>query len=205
VSDIKPDNISSSPEQNTVALFTQAAPSPSTTPRIKKPRRNIFIIGALVIGVCICIGIGGIAYGPVIFKTITEKPKVVRIIDEFMSAIVDEDAGKAYALFSTRSKRNTSLADVEKMLEGNNYILLGYQNVTVTDLDLKTVFSTNPDMPEGNVAYVRGVIWGDIGLTGSFSAVLEQEGENWRLFSVDISADPDEFAPDQGLVNRGGR
>lgn len=113
---------------------------PAPTPR--KSRRNVFIIaGAAVLGLCLCAGICGLIFGSNIFKSITEKPKVESVIDQFMAAMADKDAAIAYALFSTRSKRHTNLADLEKLLTGNNYLVFeGYRNITVTNLSVNAAF-----------------------------------------------------------------
>ncbi len=115
-------------------------------------------------------------------------------MDEFMSAMADKDAAKAYALFSIRSQRNTTLADVEKLLDGNNYILFeGYRSVTLRNLNLSAAFNSNPDLPQGTVAKVEGTVSYEGGFTGAFNAVLEQEGDKWRLFGINVTVPPDKF------------
>lgn len=97
---------------------------------------------------------------------------------------------------STRSKRNTTLADVEKLLTANNYILFeGYRGVTFTNLNLAAAFNTDPDMPQGTVAKVEGTISYAGGFTGIFNAILEQEGDTWQHFGISIRVPPDKFSP----------
>ena len=86
---------------------------------------------------------------------------------------------------STRTKRNVPLADIEKGLEGNNYTVFeGYQSIAVTNFTLNLTSDSDPEMPQGLVAEVDGMISYADGFTGDFTAVLEQEGEEWQLFSI---------------------
>ncbi len=70
-------------------------------------------------------------------------------------------------------KRNVSLADNEKLLEGNNYTLFeGYRGVTITGVArLNATVHSDPDMPQGQVTEVEGEISYSDGYTGTFNAV----------------------------------
>jgi hypothetical protein len=194
LADIQSDNFSSSPGQTPGAFHTLTMPSSATISPSKKSHNYLFIVGALIIGLCLCTGICGITFGTGIFKTITERPKVEMVIDEFIRAMADKDTVKAYALFSTRSRRNISLADIKKMLEGNNYeVFDGYRSVTVKNLNFRIGFNSNHDKLQGTVVDATGIINYDDGLTGTFNAVLEQEGGIWRLFSFNITVSPGKF------------
>jgi len=188
------------PEQPAISAGTGTAVTPPPAPA-KKSNRVVFVIsGALLACSCLCIGvlcagISGLAIGAGMAKVFTEWPKVESVIDEYMSAMADQDASKAYALYSARSKRNTSLADIEDLLEGNNYTLFeGYQSLAVTYLTLNSTFDSDPDLPQGEVAEVEGTISYTGGFTGNFTAVLEQEGDEWRLFEINVTAPPDKYA-----------
>lgn len=184
------------PEQSSAAPVAGAVAS-SPLPPAKKSNKGVFILlGAAFVGVCLCAGVCAALFGAGLFKVVTEQPKVESVVGEFMDAMESREADKAYALFSTRSKRNTSLADVEKLLSGNNYVLFeGYQGVTITNLNLTAAVNTNPDLPQGTVATANGVISYAGGYTGAFRAILEQDAGNWRLFSINITVPPDKFAP----------
>ena len=121
------------PELTPVPAGTTALPPPVPA---NKSIRNIFlIIGGLIVFLCACLGISGLCVGisggtigALVVKTYTEGPKVESVIDEYMGLMAGKDASQAYRLFSTRAKRNVSLADNEKLLEGNNYTLFeGYR------------------------------------------------------------------------------
>jgi hypothetical protein len=142
----------------------------------------------------LCVGISGASFGALVVKTYTEGPMVESVIDEYMGLMAGKDASQAYRLLSTRAKRNVSLADNEKLVEGNNYTLFdGYQGVTITSFTLNATVDSDPDMPQGQVAEVEGEIYYSDGYTGTFTAVLEKDGDEWRLFSINISVPPDRF------------
>ena len=180
------------PDQTPVSTGTGTTGAPAK----KSSRKVLIIIGTLLVTLCsisVCVGIVGLA-GSGVFKVMTEQPKVESVIDEYLRAMADQDASKAYTLFSIRAKRNVSLADIEKFLEGNNYTVFeNYQNLAVTNFSIGLNSDSDPDMPQGVVAQVDGMISYADGFTGDFSAVLEQEGEEWRLFSINVNAPADKF------------
>ena len=191
----------SQPEITHVSAGAAALPPPVPA---NKSSRNIFlIIGGLIVFLCgclgisgLCVGISGGTIGALVVKTYTEGPKVESVIDEYMGLMAGKDASQAYSLLSTRAKRNVSLADNEKLLEGNNYTLFeGYRGLTITSFTLNATVDSDPDMPQGQVAEVEGEISYSDGYTGAFTAVLEKDGDEWRLFSINISVPPDKFGP----------
>jgi hypothetical protein len=112
-----------------------------------------------------------------------------------MGAMLDKDSTSAYALFSTRSKRNIPLTEIQKMLQGNNYILFeGYQKATVTFVNITYAANTNPRRPQGTVANIKGTIQYTGGFTGRFEAVLEQENKEWKIFYIDVTVPPDKLS-----------
>jgi len=120
---------------------TVPAPSPSITPAKRTPRKLTLILGALAAGLCLCLVCGAVASATIRQKALNEKPKVEKFIDGFMAAMANHHSRVPMPLFSTRSKRNTPVSDLEKMSQGNNYALFdGYQNVTITRLTLGARF-----------------------------------------------------------------
>jgi hypothetical protein len=184
------------PEQNPVLAVTESTVTHPPAPS-KKSRRNVFvIIGVLLICLCMCVGTASLVVGKGVIKIVTEEPKVEIVIDKYMKALADKDASKAYALFSTRAKKNISLADLGKFLEGNYYrVFEGYQSLAIANINLSIVSDPDPDVPQGMVAEVDGMISYADGFTGNFEAVLEKDGEEWRLFSINVTVPPDKFSP----------
>lgn len=82
------------------------------------------------------------------------------------------------------------------MLAGNNYALFeGYQSVTIQNINITTGVNTNPDVPQGLVAKVDGIVTYSGGFTGSFNAVLEREGDHWALDAININIPPNKIQP----------
>ncbi len=82
------------------------------------------------------------------------------------------------------------------MIEGNNFVLFeGYQSVEVLNLNVSQAFNTNQNLPQGTVAKVDGTISYDGGFIGQFNAVLEKEGDVWRLHNINITVPPNKFSP----------
>jgi hypothetical protein len=167
---IQPQNtqLAHDPASATSRVTTPPQPIPG-----EKSRRKRVVIGALVVGLCLFMGLCGVVFGAGILKVTIEKPKVERVIDKFMSAMAAKDADKAYTLLSTHSKKKASLADVEKLLNGNNYLLFdGYQSVTIPNFTLNAAFSSDADMPQGTFAQADGTIAFRGGFKGTVNAVL---------------------------------
>jgi hypothetical protein len=148
----------------------------------------------LLVFICLCVGIAGAGIGMSMRELFTQGPTIESVIDAYMIALADQDAQRAYALMSTRAKRNVSLADIEMGLQGNNYTVFeGYQSLTVTDLTINFTSDPDPDMPQGEVAEVQGMISYTYDFTGTFAVVLEKEGDEWRIYGINVNVPPDKF------------
>jgi len=163
----------------------------------KSSNRNIWLVAVIIIAlVCLCsitcvglIGLGG-------FGIYSEKAPIEKVLDSFMKNMAAKDVKSAYALFSARSQRHVSISDLQKMDQGNNYVLFeGYESSTVQNLNISAAANTNPDLPQGTVATATGSISYTGGFSGRFTAVLEKVDGHWELFSVDITVPPDKFQP----------
>ena len=129
-----------------------------------------------------------------IIRVAQERDDVTAVIDEFMREMEKENAVAAYALFSTRAQRQVPLSGIEELLEGSNYALFeGYDSVMVTDVTINAEFNTDLDLPQGAVAEVSGPVTYQGGITGSFTAVLEKEGDEWRLHFINVTVPPDKI------------
>ena len=186
------DSFTVQPEQETVSSMNTG---PSSGAARKTRRTAVIVVGVVIATVCLCVGICIIAggWGTVtgLIRVAQERDDVIAVIDEFMREMEGRDAAAAYALFSTRAQRQIPLSDIEEMLEGNNYVLFeGYENVVVTNLSVKAAFSTDPDLPQGTIAEVTGVVKYEGGITGRLTAVLEEEGGEWRLHNINVTVPP---------------
>jgi hypothetical protein len=97
-----------------------------------------------------------------------------------------------YALFSTRSQRQTPLSDLESLLGDEKFVLFdGYEKAELTYLNIGSTFSTDSSKPQGTTARTRGVVTYAGGHTGHFEAVLELEAGKWKLYNINVTVPPD--------------
>jgi hypothetical protein len=177
------------------------SPAPLTPPSPKRSKKALWIILAILLLCCLstilCLALGGASFA----RVILEKAPIASVLDAFMQDMAAKDADRAYALFSPRSQRQTPLADLEAMLQGNNYKLFeGYLSLSVNQINLSAAVNTDPDAPQGNVASVSGTVTYNNGFTGSFTAVLEKVDGVWMLYGIDIRVPPDKFPSRQGAL-----
>jgi hypothetical protein len=183
---------SSPPAEAESPIEAALEPLGPAAPAAKKPRSKIWILGGIGLGVLFCLVVCGLIFGAAVVKAMVEKPKAEKVLAEFMQAMSEDDGDQAYALFSAYSKKGTSLADIEKMLSGKNFVLFeGYQSLKITNFNMRAGFSTNPDMPQGNYAVATGTISYDGGFTGNFNATLEPDGKLWRIFGIYVTVPVD--------------
>jgi hypothetical protein len=182
----------SSPQENPTP---QVPPPPNSIPRTQKSNKNAWIIiglGTAVICLCsvVCIAVFGLS----LFKINAEREPVATVLDAYMQHMSNKDADAAYALFSPRAQRQIPISKFEELLEGNNYILFdGYQSLSVTNINISAAANTNPDLPQGTVAKVTGVITFEGNIQGSFNGVLEKVGNQWMMDGMHISVPPGKF------------
>jgi hypothetical protein len=125
-----------------------------------------------------------------------ERAPVEAVLDSFMKYMEANDVESAYALFSPRVQRQIPIDDVQEMIKGNNYVLFeGYQSISVQNIKLTAAVNTNPDLPQGTVANVKGFIEYSDGFTGNFTATLEKVDGLWMIHRIDINVPPNKFQP----------
>jgi hypothetical protein len=167
------------------------------SPPPKKSRKNLWIIlgiavSLLCFGSIICVSV--IAFGA--GKVAAEKAPVEAILDSYMNYMAAKDPERAYALFSPRAQRQIPISEIQEWIEGNNYILFeGYQSLSVQNLNINFAINTNPDVPQGTVAEVTGIISYEHGIQGTFNGILEKVEGNWQIDGIFVNIPPDKFQP----------
>ena len=183
--------------ESPVSEFVSSPPPPRenyySKPLEFKENKNRWTIVVVVIAViCICSVICLTLAG----ASMVERVPVESVLDAFMKDMVAKDIESAYALFSPRAQRQIPIDEVQKLIDGNNYILFeGYQNLSVQSLNLAAAVNTNPDLPQGAVANVNGFIEYSDSFTGNFTATLEKVDGKWMIDSINITVPPDKFQP----------
>lgn len=185
----------SHPVEQQLDQVTGSAIDAGSSDAAKRRRRKTIIVvaiaAALGLCLCVCVVAGGWSMLTGIIRGALERDDVTAVIDEFMREMEEEDAAAAYALFSTRAQAQMPQSGLEEQLEGSNSVLWeGYESAELTQFAINMAFSTNPDAPQGTVAQVSGTVTYQEGVRGSFTAVLEEEGEEWRLHSINVTVPP---------------
>jgi hypothetical protein len=168
--------------------LSQAPPQP-----VQRPRWRSWLVVIVGVFLVLCLGVGGFM-ARALFKGLAERPRVEAVLDEFMQTMADKDAKRAYTFFSPRAKRSFSLADTESLLEGNNYLLFeGYQRLTLTGFNVNVGVNANPDLPQGTTAHVNGTVVYEGGFVGQLEATLEQNGDEWQIFTFNVTVPADKL------------
>ncbi len=177
------------PEENAPEIFDNSLIPP------ERPKRNLrLILGISAVVICSCLAIGGAIIATGLNKVSSEKAPVEAVLDRFMQEMLAEDVDAAYALYSPRAQRQFAKSDLNTLLEGNNFVLIeGYQTLTISNLNIKAVVNTNPDVPQGTVAEVTGIISYENEFSGQFTAILEKVDGDWLLDNINITVPPDKF------------
>lgn len=159
------------------------------------PKRNLkHLVGIAAVVVFSCLVIGGVLIASGLNKISSEKPLVEFVLDRFMQEMLAGNVDAAYALYSPRAQRQFSKEDLDTFLQGNNFVLIeGYQSLTISNLNIKAVANTNPDVPQGTVAEVSGMISYENDFSGQFNATLEKVDGDWLLDFINITVPPDKF------------
>ena len=187
------DELQQASSQQEIPPASQVStPSPAQP---QKSNKNIWIIiGIALIALCLC-SIACVAiFGASMYKVYTEKAPVESVLNDYMRYMANKDAESAYALFSPRAQRQIPISKVQEMLEGNNYLLFeGFQSLSVSNLNISAIANTNPNLPQGTVAKVTGVINFEGGIQGSFNGTLEKVDGKWMIDGFYVTVPPDKI------------
>ncbi len=152
------------------------------------------VIGAILVvfgaGALLCV----VFFGVSLFRVYTERAPVEAVLDRYMRYMAAKDAESAYALFSPRAQRQIPISKLHEMLEGKNYVVFeGYRSLSIEQINISMVANTNPDVPQGLVANVKGVILYADGFQGSFEATLEKVDGEWMIDGIFVVVPPEKI------------
>lgn len=153
----------------------------------KKTRRNFVLLAGLV-GIVILFGF---ACCPFVYDFAASFPQemnaTIQVLDEYMKAMADRDAPRAFAVVAKSSEPPIALNDLESLLRGNNYILFkGYRDLALTGFNLTQTGADKYAEVEGNVLYEGNFV-------GEFSANVIKENGDWKIQTIKVSVPPDKF------------
>ena len=158
--------------------------------------RGLVVLAAVIVGaLLLCGGLAVLGVGSSLFMSVTEKDDVRVALERLMRRMADKDPASAYALFSSRAKRNLPVAELERMDRDANYALFeGYRDVEITGMTVRTAVNTNPNVPQGIVAEVSATVSYAGGFSGSLQAVLEKEHGSWTFDSFNVTVPPEKVS-----------
>ena len=183
------------PQQTPPGQENPGAPSLSVSPQAPKSKRNTWImLGVVTSLLCVCSMLCIAVFGASMFTVYKEQAPVESVLDAYMRHMANQDADRAYALFSPRAQRQVLLSDVQDMLAGNNYFLFaGYQSLAVENINIAARVNPDPDVPQGMVAEVTGTVTYEGDMQGTFEGVLEKVGEAWMIDGFYVTVPPDKI------------
>jgi hypothetical protein len=173
----------------------EPAVSDSISSQPKKSNKKTWMIIGIVAAILLLCSIICIAlFGAGMYKVYKEKAPVESVLDTYMQRMLDKDAESSFALFSPRAQRQMSISQLQEMFEGNNYLLYeGYQSLSISNIYISAAANTNPDLPQGTVAEVDGIIMYEGDIQGSFNGVLEKVDDEWMLYNITVTVPPEKF------------
>ena len=174
---------------------------PPAPPATGKSHKTFWIVaGSIVSVLCLCALAVLAVTVPTLIKSVIavmqERAPVTAVLDSFMQKMTARDTRGAYALFSPRAQRQVPVSTVEKLDQGNNYVLFeGYQSLTVDNLTLTAALNTNPDVPQGTLANVSATVTYEGGFKGKLTGTLEKVNGVWMIDRVYVTVPPDKLQP----------
>lgn len=166
-----------------------------STQNRRSSRRSLFIILSILAGSSLlCILVASVVIGRLVFAVSSAENEITPVLNQFMQAMDKRNADEAYQLFSGRAQQQTSIDDVNTLLNDVNYPLFeGYQSIKIENTNLSSRVTTNADEAQGIVATVNGQLLYKYEITGSFQAVLEKENGIWHIFVIQVTVPPEKL------------
>jgi len=167
--------------------------APDPFEKKKTPNRTWILWSVIILLVfCLCCVIGGSLAFSALQKAAEEQPYVLEVLDEFMRKMEAEDLDGAYEMFSSRAQNQFKLEDLENFTDDANVVLFdGYQDIEVRNINFKSAFNTDPNLPQGEIVEFEGLVTYENYFTGTFTAVLEKEDDVWRIHTFNVIVSPD--------------
>jgi len=180
------------PQQDPIVIIPPEITA-SNTNQTKRPKKKIWLILAIIFGVLIsCATLTLVLTKISTSKIESEKAPLESVVDQFMKFMKQKDVESAYDLISSRAKRQIEITELSNMLKGNNYVLYdGYLSVNISNIRITKAINTDPDVPQGTVATISGVIEYKDGFQGRLEGVFEKENDIWRIDGINITVPPD--------------
>jgi len=165
-------------------------------PSTNANRGLIVLVAVVGCALLLCGGLAVWGVGSSLLISVTEKDDVRVTLDRFMRNMAAKDVASAYAMFSSRARRQMPISKLEEITRPPNYSLIeGYRALEIVDITVRRSANTNPDVPQGTVAEIRAALSYTGGFTGQLTSVLEKENGRWTLHFFNITVPPAKLHP----------
>jgi hypothetical protein len=186
-----------------------STPSQSPYPQVQQPepvKHTYRWVIFLLLGVLGLTFLCAALVAGLVIKNLSDLPANMgssqSLVDQFMQAGVEQDANAAFVLFSDRGQLKMPLTRIETLFSNaNRDLFIGYRNLQVTSYNIHTGSGDDPfsdlNLPDGTFIILRGTIHYNDDVDSTFSAVLEQLGQDMKLYNIDIGVPPSRFRGNQ--------
>lgn len=119
-------------------------------------------------------------------------PEARTVVKQFLHTVDIGDADRAYELMSTRAKMDVSRSQLKESMEESGDLgrFERYKRLYVERSWILTRIDVNPDFRRHRATLMESVMY-DNAADATFRAVVEKEGEEWRILKIEVSAPSD--------------
>lgn len=126
-----------------------------------------------------------------IIRAHIEKPKGEKIVELAFRRLTTRNAEGAYRLFTDRAKQNLSLDDLKGLVSDDEAFVPFSYYIQGSSTTTSCRIYRDPSVPGVDLLELKGVIIYQNGMSGTYTAVLEQqEPVGWMLDRLDVQPDP---------------
>jgi hypothetical protein len=178
-----------------MSQYSPYQPPPAFEPMqpVPQPRRRVWptiltILGISVLVPIVCCGGAGVFLYRGLTSVLAERGNIELVIGSYMQEMEAKNAAVAYRYLSPLGQQNTSLAQMQGLLEEPDYALFSdYKSASVTHIQ-------GHSTPFQKRATVQGTIAYEGGISGTFRANLQQFGDTWAIDGIHINVPPAKVA-----------
>jgi hypothetical protein len=121
-----------------------------------------------------------------LYQAVTQRDDVAQVLDACLRDIDANRTDEAFARFSSRAVEHQLVTREQVERLAGTRPFEDYQSLSVTGIHVSKTFNTDPKTPQGTVARASGSVAYQGGDSGVFQATLEKEGDQWRIFSINV-------------------
>lgn len=143
----------------------------------------------ILVFACAWVSIPYIQFYANFFVSFRQEIKSIEVlVQDFLTAMSNKDADKAYALMSSESDAQNQLSNIDTQLQGNKYVIFeGFREISLNEVNISQFGTYKYAEVSGDVYYEEGFI-------GDFTAKVVKEGQEWKIQWLTVNAPAGKFA-----------